>query len=479
MILIRNAELLSDGGAPVRGDLRIRAGRIAEMGPSLPPAADEAVIDAAGAAALPGLHDHHLHLFATAAAMASVACGPPLPRDVFAQKLAQAPATPWVRAVGYHELVAGEIDRVALDRIRGDAPLRVQHRSGRLWVFNSAGLDRLLSGYDGPVPLERAHDGPHAPYTGRLYDGDAWLAARLRGMPPDLTALGRMLAARGVTGVTDTGANNTAASAATLAAACAAAGLRQSVFVMGQAGDQGIFAQQRLPALAVKLHLHDGALPDPDATIALIRDCHDRGQPVAVHAVTDADLVFTLAAFDAAGTIAGDRLEHASQTPQDLLPWIARLGLCVVTQPHFIAERGDAYGISFLGRARHDLYRLRSFLRHRIPLAGGSDAPYGDHDPWAAMHAATTRRSADGTLFGVDEALTPAQALALFLGPAHAPGGPPRSLRPGAPADVILLDRPWAQAALRLDAVRLRLTLCAGQIAYQHGAPQGVENSAN
>ena len=35
------------------------------------------IVDAAGGVLLPGLHDHHIHLLALAAARVSVGCGPP------------------------------------------------------------------------------------------------------------------------------------------------------------------------------------------------------------------------------------------------------------------------------------------------------------------------------------------------------------------------------------------------------------------
>ena len=49
----------------------------------------------------------------------------------------------WVRAVGYHEAVAGPLDRAALDEVSPPVPVRVQHRSGVLWTLNSAGLARM------------------------------------------------------------------------------------------------------------------------------------------------------------------------------------------------------------------------------------------------------------------------------------------------------------------------------------------------
>jgi len=138
-MLIRGCEV---EGA--RCDVRVDAagGSIAEIAPTLAAAAGEPVIEARGGALLPGLNDHHAHLFAAAAALRSVRCGPPHVRGAaaLAAALSSAPTghDGWVRGVAYHESVAGELDRHALDRIEPARPVRVQHRTGALWVLNSA-----------------------------------------------------------------------------------------------------------------------------------------------------------------------------------------------------------------------------------------------------------------------------------------------------------------------------------------------------
>src|SRR5277367_1019211 len=145
-MLIRNARVRPSTEDVV--DVRIAAGRIRECAPGLRAAAGEDEIDAAGCALLPGLHDHHVHLRALAAAQASVRVGPEWVRSAaeLAARLrtadAAAPPGAWLRCVGYHESVAGPLDRWALDRLGADRgrPVRVQHRTGALWVMNSAGL---------------------------------------------------------------------------------------------------------------------------------------------------------------------------------------------------------------------------------------------------------------------------------------------------------------------------------------------------
>ena len=71
-LFLRGCQLLDRS----RVDVRVRGDRIVEVGPDL--SVDcERVIDANGGALIPGLHDHHIHLFSLAAALNSVRCGPP------------------------------------------------------------------------------------------------------------------------------------------------------------------------------------------------------------------------------------------------------------------------------------------------------------------------------------------------------------------------------------------------------------------
>ena len=152
-------------------------------------------------------------------------------------------------------------------------------------------------------------------------------------------------------------------------------------------------------------------------------------------------------------------------TPPALLSQIQELGLTVVTQPNFVAERCDTY-LDDLPAPEHPwLYRCASLLDARIPLAGGTDAPFGGADPWHAMDAATSRRAPSGRVLGGDERLTPEQALALFLGSADSPATP-RPIAARAVADLCLLRRPWQQVRGELSSRRVRAVIRDGELIY-------------
>ena len=148
-VLIRGAEV--DGA---RRDVRIAEGRICEIADALPARAGEPRFDAAGGALLPGLHDHHIHLLALAASLASVACGPPAVRD-----RAELGAALRARAGATSRAASATTSR---SRARSTAPrsmrwlptgrVRIQHRSGALWMLNSRAIERLGLDRDAGAP---------------------------------------------------------------------------------------------------------------------------------------------------------------------------------------------------------------------------------------------------------------------------------------------------------------------------------------
>jgi predicted amidohydrolase YtcJ len=489
-MLIRDARVWPSAEAVV--DVRIAAGRVAECRPGLRPAAGEEEIDAAGCALLPGLHDHHVHLRALAAAQASVQVGPERARSAaeLAARLREAdaatPADAWLRCVGYHESVAGPLDRWALDRLLADParptraarPVRVQHRTGGLWVVNSAALAAL--GLDGDshrgdgggdlagdlAGVERDADGRA---TGRLWRMDRWLADRVPARPAHLAAaLGSVsarAAALGVTGFTDATPGGTGPDVAGLAVAVADGTIAQRLHCMARADVAGP-ARGRFSIGPVKIMLDDDTLPSLDSLADSVRQAHRAGRAVAVHCVTRVQLVLTLAALDVAGRAPGDRIEHGAVIPAELVS--ALRGLTVVSQPHFVAERGEQYARDVAPGDLPDLWRLRSLIDAGVAVAAGSDAPFGGADPWAVMRAAARRPA----LLGPGEAVAPETAIGLFLGSPSTPGEP-RSLGPGVAADLVLLRCPPREAAGSLGSDLVAATIIDGVVVYRAGGGGG------
>jgi predicted amidohydrolase YtcJ len=370
----------------------------------------------------------------------------------------------WLRGYGYDESVAGPLTADVVDEQLGahrGRPVRIQHRSGHQWVVNRSGLEALgfgetASGVDG---VEVGTDGRP---TGVLYGADDLIRRRVPDDLPSLAGVGDRLSRWGVTGVTDATASNGPDEMAAIEAAVRRGELRQSVLMLGGA----LPGRDRGPVTtgAVKLVLEDRKLPGLDQLVESIRSAGRRG--VALHAVTRQSLVLAAIALSIAGG-GPHRIEHASVAPPEVVDLLAPLDVTVVTQPGFIAEHGDRYGRDVDRADQEWLYRLRAWDRVGVPLAGSTDAPFGHPDPWKAVAAAVTRRTALGDVIGADERLTPERALALFLGHPADPGGPARNVATGSPADLCLLAVPWRAARTELTSQLVAATVKSGRVLYR------------
>ncbi|WP_396898586.1 amidohydrolase family protein [Mycolicibacterium sp.] len=422
-MLIQHATMLD--GAVV--DIRV-GDRIEQIADTLAARPGEDVLDAGFGTVIPGLHDHHMHVYSAAAEKDSVRIHATEVhgREELARILTAAVpgADGWIRAVGYHESVAGPLDRETLDAVTPPHPVRVQDRSGVLWTLNSAGLAAIGQ--------------PEHP-DGRLRSADPSWQETLPRRQTRLAAFSDLLCGYGVTGVTD----------ATPGGDVPITGLRQRVHVLGSG----------------KKILHDDDL-DLDALTRWIADRHHAGRSVAVHCVTTAQLVVTMAALRTAGTAPGDRIEHAAMAPGDCLSDLVGLGVTVVTQPNFVAERGDEYRTDVPADEHDQLWRVASLLRAGVPVALSTDAPFGDSDPWAAMRAAVHRRTPSGVVLGPAERILPRTALTLFLGGAVHPARP-RRIAPGQPGDLCVLSAPPGTVLAELDAGLVAATIVGGRVVFR------------
>jgi predicted amidohydrolase YtcJ len=431
-MLIQRATLLDGTVVDIRTDQLIL-----DVAERLTPTKGESVLDAAHGTVIPGLHDHHVHLHSAAAALTSVFVGPREVGDREALRRVLAAARVgddgWIRAVGYHDAVAGPLDRDVLDDVCPGVPVRVQHRSGVLWTLNSAGLTR--------VGLADHPDG-------QLRSADPHWSDALQRKEIGLAEVSRRLASYGVTGVTD---------------ATPDLGI-EDVVKFAEAHRHGELLQ-RVHCLAPgKRILHDDDL-DLEGLSAWIEARHDDGAPVALHCVTAVQLVVTIAALRAAGGRPGDRIEHAAVVPDDCLAELAELGITVATQPNFVAERGDQYLTDVPEDEHPALWRVASLRSAGVPVVMSTDLPFGDANPWAAMRAAVRRTTPSGAVLGAAECIPALTALTMFLGSAAQPTQA-RTVSPGQPADLCVLAASPPTVLHELDEGTLAATVIAGDVVF-------------
>lgn len=442
-------------------DIRIRGKRITDIAPDLIAEEGEEVIYANGGALLPGLHDHHIHMNATAASLNSLSCGPP--EVSTEQELANAlhkSAThqpqQWLRGVGYYPFKGNEesniIDRDWLDKNGPDCPIRIQHRSGRLWVFNTKGLDALNKA---GVSLD-----DNILDKGHIYDADASVHEALMSDPQNLSDLINLLLSYGITGVTEVTPRNVPEDF--LNYQKHSAPLRMTIMGRPSLCDATDKSTDRVSIGHVKLHYHDHDLPSLEMLTQEIEEAHAQGRGVASHCVTHAELMLTLAAIEAAGPSKKDRIEHAAIVTQDALDWIKQLNIGVVTQPNFIVAREQAYRQDIDKDMHPNLWRLGSFQKKGIPLAAGSDAPFGSFNPWQAIHAATHRPA----IFDDGEALSPENALRLYTTEAT-DMRIQRNIKIGTVADLCLMHQSRNALFKNPIKAKVHMTLIDGKIVYK------------
>ncbi len=213
----------------------------------------------------------------------------------------------------------------------------------------------------------------------------------------------------------------------------------------------------------------------------LVRRAHQSGLSVAIHAIGDAANRNALDAIEHARSpivdphcpILPDRIEHVQLLHPDDLPRLARLGVVASMQP--IHATSDMEMAERHWGRRCDLsYAWRSVLDNGACLAFGSDCPVETLDPLAGIHAAVTRRRADGR--PGPEGWIPAQRLtvaeavyAYTLGAAFASGEThlKGSLQPGKLADLVVLSRDiFAMEPMEILETSVEMTVLDGRIVY-------------
>jgi predicted amidohydrolase YtcJ len=216
-----------------------------------------------------------------------------------------------------------------------------------------------------------------------------------------------------------------------------------------------------------------GYFNDPAALRARLRAAMDDGFPVAVHVTGDAGMDELL---DALGEELGRRggaaprgsfLIHGYFPPERGPERMAELGLGLAAQPAFLHRWADTLE-RFVGRERTEgFYPLARYLAAGVVVGAGSDSAIADFDPLLGLHAATTRRSASGRLWGAAHALTMEQALALYTDSAARLlgwSGLSGRLAVGEAADFVVLDRdPASTPPEQVRDIQVLATYVAGR----------------
>jgi predicted amidohydrolase YtcJ len=196
--------------------------------------------------------------------------------------------------------------------------------------------------------------------------------------------------------------------------------------------------------------------------------------PLAIHAIGDrANRMVLDVLTDNGGGGLRHRIEHAQLYHPDDLGRLAALGIVASMQPVHATqdyEMADRYW----GDRCVTAYAWRSLLEAGTLLAFGSDCPVEDLNPFLGIHAAVTRRRADGSPgpegWYPEQRLTVEEAVhAYTLGAAQAVGLDDRlgSLAPGKLADLIVLNQDiFACDPMDILKTGIEATMIGGRFMY-------------
>jgi predicted amidohydrolase YtcJ len=496
----------------------VRHGRFAFVGRGQdvsPPVGCE-WLDAEGRLLVPGFTDAHAHLLGTGGAMHSLDLKRTRSAEEAVARVAErATSTPdgrWLYGAGWDQHLwpgARFPHRRDLDAVARGLPVTLEHTSGHCsWVSSAALQLAGISAATADPPGGAIDRDQHGEPTGILFDNAKRLVTAVAPAPSPadrIRILEDAIAHAHRLGVTCVHAMNVGlAEHAAISALHETAGLRLRVrkylsaarvdewiargYKTGDGDDASriggvkFFADGALGSLTAWMfdpyeRSDDSGFPlqTTDELEAAVLRCLEHGLAPAVHAIGDRANHEVLDIFEHLRHVSPAlprRIEHAQVlTPGDI-PRFAALGVAASMQPIHATEDMAQVDRDWGARGR-GAYVFRSLADSGALLAFGSDSPVQTMDPLAGIHAAVTRRAADGTPDGgwhPDERISLEAALAAYTsGPARVLGEPDAGrIAPGCDADFVMLSHDiFAEPdPIRILDARVVLTAVAGEIVY-------------
>jgi hypothetical protein len=220
------------------------------------------------------------------------------------------------------------------------------------------------------------------------------------------------------------------------------------------------------------------AVSEAEHLLDLVGKASRAGLPAFIHAIGDRANREVLDAVEASrrageGLHLRHRIEHTQILHPDDIPRLAELGVIASMQP-IHATQDMLLADSLWGERSASAYAFRSLLDSGAALAFGSDSPVEDLNVMIGIHAAVTRRRADGSPgpegWYPEQRLTVAEAVRAYTaGAAYASGEEAikGALSPGKLADLVVLSQDIfsidPMAILETEVVATRLD---GEVVY-------------
>jgi predicted amidohydrolase YtcJ len=489
------------------------------------------IVDLGDATIVPGFNDAHGHL----CFLAEDALSLDLSWDsigslaeLFAKFRAQLPLTApgaWLRGSRYDDAKMAEgrvLSRWDLDGITREHPIFVHHVAGHWCVVNSKALE--LAGIDDSVadpPGGKFEHDAGGRLNGILHERameifwsyseerpeallpSATLEDRLLG----LQAMQRRFHAAGLTSLTDALVQPRDVELYQEARRRGLLTMRVNMLVIYTAFDQlqklGLrsgFGDERLRLGGIKAFV-DGAIGGrtclmdqpfegtsddygiqrtSDAELDdIVRMVHLGGTRLCTHANGDRAIRKLITRLESAANEKDQpglrhRIEHCTIVDEDIVGRMKGLGAIAVPFGSYVYYHGarllDWYGPKRIER----MFAHRTFLDNGVAVAGSSDYPCGPFQPLLAMQSCVTRTGYDGTPLGLNQRITPQEALALYtvnVALAAGENAYKGKLAPGYLADFVALDAdPRTVEPSQIAGVGIRATYVGGVKVWERAA---------
>ena len=527
-IILVNARIYTvDDARPVADAMAVRGGRIQFVGSSRGALTlrgpQTRVIDAAGATAIPGIADAHVHLLGLGMALRTVNLVGARSYDEVIERIAakarELPQGTWITGRGWDQNDWPDTrlpSHEALSRAVPNHPVAVTRVDGHASLVNAAamriaGLTASSADPDGGKIERGANNEP----TGVLIDRAMGLVgSRIPAATRDQVRDATLAAIRethryGLTSVHDAGVEAATIDVYEELARAGQYTLRNYVMIRPddstlaryfRRGPQSGLYDGKIWIRAIKISA-DGALGSRGAALldpysdeptrtglvltpgTRIKDVGVRalrsGFQLNVHAIGDRGNRIVLDAFEAAlkEVPSADhrfRVEHAQILHHEDIPRFAQLD--VIPSMQSTHQTSDMYWApNRLGYSRSlGGYAWRSLLNTGAVIANGTDFPVEEVDPLKTFHSAVTRQDANNWPTGgwfPDQRMTREEALkSMTIWPAYAAFQEKElgSLSPGKYADFVLLDRDIMRVAVEdILGTRVLATYVAGKAVYE------------
>jgi len=483
---------------------------------------EQQVVNVEGRAVIPGLTDSHLHMLSFGQSLRRVNLSQVKSiaemKRIVAEKVKAATPGGWVFGRGWDQDRLAELrypTRYDLDEVAPANPVALTRSCGHIMVANSCAL--RLSGVDETTPdppggvIDRDE---HGKPTGILREASGLVFKNVPepGFDEMLSCLRDAMRAAVASGLTSVhpndGADGDAGLVPELYSKLHSEGERLRVYWdipqhyiddIYRTGFRSGAGNEFFKYGSLKL-LIDGSLGGATAALdgsyaddpgnqgvlrmseqelaEIVERAHRAGMQVAIHAIGDRGVRYSLNAFEKAQASCPrpdprHRIIHCQIMTREQYPRFARLGVVADIQPKFVTT-DMLWAERRVGREKASTsYCWRTFLDTGVHAAGGSDCPVEPVEPMKGIYAAVTRKDMDGNPAGgwmPEQRLTVEQAIKLF-----AQGGPyaafeehlKGSLEKGRMADMVVLDGdPFKVDPDAIKDIKPVLTIIGGEIAY-------------